>query len=251
MRYLFEDKADDYLSKLFRYSLPEGCQNLLEYANGNGNLVKKSEDMLKSGEIVVVILDTVPANKSIRDIYISLRRLSKLYEYRLIVWNIICAEYYFIDCFGKDNHLKAFRSNVDFDVVSEVKPYKNSILIQSEDDKAFSKTFEKFCKLYIMKNGGECIYPETTFYDSDCECDTECIPTLLADKSNAYRSSYGFAVDVKMDTETLWEIHRRLLKNVNGMIDRYNSAGYLQINPYPEIKPDGEREIFVKPLNTF
>ena len=103
MKYLFEDKAEDHLSRLFRYSLPDKTKRLLEYANGNGNLVNKAEQLLHAGEMVVVVLDTLPANKSIRDIYVALRRLSRQNDYRLIVWNILCAEYYFIKCFPKEN----------------------------------------------------------------------------------------------------------------------------------------------------
>ena len=85
MIYLFEDKLEDSLSKLFRYSLPDSVKDSIEYSDGNGNLVKRAEELLNQHETVVVILDTVPANKSIRDIYIALRRLSRQHDYRLIV----------------------------------------------------------------------------------------------------------------------------------------------------------------------
>lgn len=88
---LMEDKEDDVLSLLFRYSLAEEMTKNIRYSNGNGNLVRIAEKLLKDGETVLVLLDTVPANKSIRDIYISLRRLSREYNFRLVVWNIICA----------------------------------------------------------------------------------------------------------------------------------------------------------------
>lgn len=80
MIYLFEDKLEDSLSKLFRYSLPDSVKDSIEYSDGNGNLVKRAEELLNQHETVVVILDTVPANKSIRDIYIALRRLSRQHD---------------------------------------------------------------------------------------------------------------------------------------------------------------------------
>ena len=91
MIYLFEDKEDDTLSLLFRRTLPEQVLKAVEYVNGNGNLVNRSRELIAAGERVLVILDTVPANKSIRDIYITLRKISRDNEYRLIVWNIVCA----------------------------------------------------------------------------------------------------------------------------------------------------------------
>lgn len=251
MKYLFEDKADDYLSRLFRYSLPEKLHCLLEYSDGNGNLVKKSEELLKAGETVVVILDTIPANKAIRDIYISLRRLSRQYGYRLIVWNILCAEYYFISCFGKDRSLRVFESDRDFDMVANVKPYKESILIQTEEDRAFSKTFEKFCKLYIMKNGGECVYPKNIFFEDDCECGPECARKSLIAKSDEYRNAYGFPLETEKNEEVLWNVHRKLLQITNKAIEVYNTAGYLNIKTYPEIKSMDKQTSTSKPIDSF
>lgn len=236
MKYLFEDKAEDYLSHLFCYSLPEHVKSQIVYAEGNGNLVNKSRELLDAGEIVVVILDTIPANKSIRDIYISLRRLSRQYDYRLIVWNIICAEYYFIRCFGQSKSLKAFDRDLDFDLVSNILPYKESTLIQTEEDKAFTKTFEKFCKLYIMKNGAECIYPDSIFFMDDCKCDTDCESVLLSDKSEVYRKAYEMVIGDNNSMDELWKTHRELLKNTNGAIERYNDAGYQNIKEYPIIR---------------
>ena len=236
MKYLFEDKENDSLSKLFRCSLPEHLQEMILYSDGNGNLVREAEKLLKVGETVVVVLDTIPANKSIRDIYISLRRLSRQYKYRLIVWNIICAEYYFIDCFGRNNNLRAFENDIDFEIAVNVQPYKESKLIQTEDDKAFTKTFEKFCKLYIMKNGGQCIYPKSYFFEDDYKCDTECVRESLNDKAEEYRKAYGFSLYRENDVDAMWNIHRQLLQIANDIIEKYNKAGYLNIKPYPEIR---------------
>ncbi len=236
MRYLFEDKADDSLSKLFRYSLPESVQHFIMYANGNGNFQRKAEELLQLGEIVIVILDTIPANKSIRDIYISLRRLSRQYDYHLVVWNILCAEYYFIRSFGGNRNLRAFEHDMDFEIVEGVLPYKDSMLIQTEEDRAFTKTFEKFCKLYVMKNGGECVYPENFFFEDDCQCTTNCLRMSLHEKSDAYRESYDFSLDCLEALDEAWHIHRQLLRITNEAIERYNQAGYLRIKAYPPIR---------------
>ena len=237
MKYLFEDKAEDKLSELFRYNLPETFKSIIEFSDGNGNLVRKAEELLKTGETVVVILDTIPANKSIRDIYIALRRLSRQNEYRLIVWNVICAEYYFIRRFGRDVRLKAFVKDTDFETVLRIRPYKESELIETEEDRAFTKTFEKFCKLYIKKNGGECIIsPEANFFSDDCGCNTDCDNLALTDKSREYREAYGFEIADENVSGALWDTHRRLLKAANAAIREFNKAGYLNIKEYPEIK---------------
>lgn len=235
MIYLFEDKLEDSLSKLFRYSLPDSVKDSIEYSDGNGNLVKRAEELLNQHETVVVILDTVPANKSIRDIYIALRRLSRQHDYRLIVWNILCAEYYFITAFGRDKNIEAFKSNQDYELISGILPYKESSLIETEEDKAFSKTFEKFCKLYLRKNGGQCIYPEDTFFTDDCRCATDCKKMKLKDKSENYRSAYKLFWNLESDMEKLWSLHKELLKITNDAIERYNTAGYQNIKVYPAI----------------
>ncbi len=236
MKYLLEDKTDDPLSWLFRCSLPEQVQQSMEYANGNGNLVRLAEKLLEAGEEVIVIMDTVPANASIRDIYISLRRLSRMYEYRLVVWNILCAEYYFIRAFAANRGLKAFARHTDFEIVDGVLPYKASKLIETEEDRAFTKTFEKFCKLYVMKNGGECVYPQKIFMEADCSCGEGCAEMSLQEKSDAYREAYAFSFADAHPTERAWHIHRALLQITNAAIERYNQAGYLKIKPYPEIR---------------
>ena len=236
MIYLFEDKEDDTLSLLYRRTLPEQVLKAVEYVNGNGNLVNRSRELIAAGERVLVILDTVPANKSIRDIYITLRKISRDNEYRLIVWNIVCAEYYFIKAFGKRNDLKVFRDSVCIDIVLSRLPYKGSSLISTEEDIIFSRTFEKFCKLYIYKNGGECVNETIAFFKEDCCCTDECTKISLDDKSDLYRKAYECIFEYEPSDEELWSIHRKLIERNNTMIQIYNDAGYLKINSYPVIR---------------
>ena len=234
---LMEDKEDDVLSLLFRYSLAEEMTKNIRYSNGNGNLVRIAEKLLKDGETVLVLLDTVPANKSIRDIYISLRRLSREYNFRLVVWNIICAEYYFIKAFGDiSNRLKAFKSKIDIEIIQSCLPYKNSSLITTDEDRIFTKTFEKFCKLFIMKNGSECVNEDKTFYFNDCICDDSCDKISIAEKSEIYRKSYELFDKIDFSEDFIWNTHHLLIDKCNEMIERYNDAGYLKINLYPVIK---------------
>lgn len=235
MKILFEDKKDDVLSELFRESLPKEIQERIEYANGNGNLIRKAQELLQSGGNVLVILDTVPSNKSIRDIYISLRRLSRQNEYRLIVWNIICAEYYFIKAFGSINRIKAFLDSKDLEIVLERKPFGGASIIQTEEDRIFTKNFEKFCKLYILKNGADCVNQSELFFAKDCICQDGCESLSLIEKSTMYRAAYQVLFEVS-SPEMLRATHRKLLEEANQMIQLYNSAGHLKINTYPIIQ---------------
>lgn len=235
MKILFEDKKDDVLSILFRESLPKEIRERIEYANGNGNLIKKAQELLQNGGDVLVVLDTVPSNKSIRDIYVSLRRLSRQNEYRLIVWNIVCAEYYFIKAFGSMNQVKAFLDTKDIEVVLERKPFGGASIIQTEEDRIFTKNFEKFCKLYILKNGADCVNQSGLFFAKDCICQNGCESLTLIEKSTMYRGAYQVLFE-ESSSEKLWATHRKLLEDANQMIQLYNSADYLKINTYPVIQ---------------
>lgn len=196
MIFLFEDKEDDKLSCLWRKSFPEKDIRL-EYANGNGRLVEKAAKLLKENEIIIVLLDTIPANKSIRDIYVALRRLSRNNDFRIIIWNIVCAEYYFIKAFAEQKDLRAFSSTTDIDIIKNKDSYKESNLIINDEDRAFTKTFEKFCKLFILKNGGKCINVSKTFFNEDCSENKGCRDFSIYEKSSMYREQ--FVLGILMD----------------------------------------------------
>lgn len=235
MIFLFEDKEDDKLSCLWRKSFPEKDIRL-EYANGNGRLVEKAAKLLKENEIIIVLLDTIPANKSIRDIYVALRRLSRNNDFRIIIWNIVCAEYYFIKAFAEQKDLRAFSSTTDIDIIKNKDSYKESNLIINDEDRAFTKTFEKFCKLFILKNGGKCINVSKTFFNEDCSENKGCRDFSIYEKSSMYREQYEC---FDMDDFTLdkaWDLHSRLLSEANKMIEKYNKSGYLKVGLYPAIK---------------
>jgi hypothetical protein len=181
------------------------------------------------------LLDTIPGNKSIRDVYVALRRLSRQNDFRVIVWNIVCAEYYFIKSFGNKHDLMAFTNNADFDIIRDKLSYKESVLISTDEDKAFTKTFEKFCKLYIIKNGGKCVNKTKDFFIDDCFKNELCINLTLDEKSEIYKNEYGCFKE-RLSVEKAWNIHKYLLSEANMMIEKYNRMGYKEIQPYPSIK---------------
>jgi hypothetical protein len=205
------------------------------YSNGNGKLVENATELLNQNDTIIVLLDTIPANKSIRDVYVTLRRLSRMNDFRIIVWNIVCAEYYFIKSFGDRHDLMAFTSNTDFDIIRNKLSYKESVLISTDEDKAFTKTFEKFCKLYIIKNGGECVNRTKDFFTDDCSDNEGCINLTLDEKSKIYKNEY-VCFKERLSVEQTWNIHKYLLSKANMMIEKYNRMGYKKIQPYPPIK---------------
>lgn len=235
MIFLFEDKEEDTLSCLLRKSFDTNSIPFV-YANGNGRLVEKATELLEKEDIIIVLLDTVPANKSIRDVYLTLRRLSRKNDFRIIIWNIVCAEYYFIKAFGEIDELKAFESKTDIGIIKSRDSYLESCLIATDEDRAFTKTFEKFCKLYILKNGGECINKSKIFFLKDCGQNESCRNLSNEEKSEMYRREYGCFKASDCSVEEAWEIHEKLLEEANEMIVKYNHLGYKEILPYPTIK---------------
>lgn len=232
---LFEDKEEDTLSCLLRKSFDTNSIPFV-YANGNGRLVEKATELLEKEDTIIVLLDTIPANKSIRDVYLALRRLSRKNDCRVIVWNIVCAEYYFIKAFGEVDELKAFESKTDIDIIKSRNSYVESSLIVTDEDRAFTKTFEKFCKLFILKNGGECVNKSKAFFLDDCGQNESCRSLSNAEKSEMYGREYGCFEISDWSIEEAWKIHRKLLDEANQMIEKYNYLGYKEILPYPSIK---------------
>ena len=47
MIYIFEDKEDDILARLFRKSYSIEATNKFVYSNGNGRIIKTAEEYLK------------------------------------------------------------------------------------------------------------------------------------------------------------------------------------------------------------
>ena len=235
MIFLFEDKEEDTLSCLLRKAFDK-THIKFAYANGNGRLVEKATELLTKEDVIIILLDTVPANKSIRDVYLSLRRLSRQNDFRIIVWNIVCAEYYFIKAFGESEGINAFKNSEDISIIKNKDSYMGSTLLTTEEDRIFTKTFEKFCKLYILKNGNKCVNQSKQFFVEDCRGKKECINLTLEEKSEMYKREYQCFNENNCEVEAAWKIHIELLKDANEMIEKYNQLGYKEIMPYPIIR---------------
>lgn len=249
---VFEDKKDDILSILFRAAYPKEISEKFVYAGGNGNLASNVEYLLdKTNEKIFVYMDTVPANPELKRVYEKLKRLSKISDYRVIPINIVCAEYYFLQAFGNDKSIQI--SNVGLDIALTKKVYYNSPLIQTASDLDFTRTFEKYCKLVLIKNYKDCVKHTRKgstsenknlkygfFYNSNCLClyaDSLCLERDLMDKACRFVQEYpyypeeSYKMKKKEDTEEkVWNLHRRLVDEYNMVVEIYNA------NPETELR---------------
>ncbi len=97
MIYIFEDKADDLISLLFKAGYSEKTASMFIYTNGNGALISEAKKQLQNipnSEKICVFIDMAPGNKELYGIYRGLMKIAKQYTDRMIIMPLICAEYY-------------------------------------------------------------------------------------------------------------------------------------------------------------
>ena len=234
MIFIFEDKKTDLLSKLFMHAYKE-CS--FYYTEGNGNIISTVEELLTTtNEVMMVFLDTIPDNKDTIRIYKKLSVISRKNDFRIIVMPIVCAEYYFILSLSDS----IFTSHVGLDICKNKEYWRNSKLIETDEDRKFTKNFEKYCKLILHKcvkdcarHSGEGNNLHGFYYDKDCLCcssDSNCEKISLKDKAVNYVSQYptfpgdGYLgkCDLLGDVD-IWFIHRSLVDDFNRMVDKYKS----------------------------
>lgn len=231
MIYVFEDKKDDLLSKLF-CKLYDSC--IFVYADGNGNLVRIVEDLLiSSDDNILVYMDLIPDNINTVSIYKSLKRISRKNDFRLVVMPIVCAEYYFIKSLPE----YLFLSDKGLKECINKEYYKDSELIEDSDRKCV-KNFEKYCKLILLKNVVDCVRHSRKdnskygcYYEEDCLCDgcyDFCKVYTAIEKAADYVYQYPVFPDTnlidncnKINIDSLWEIHRGLVDDYNLMVDNF------------------------------
>lgn len=240
MKYIFEDDERDELSKLFCRCYSDDVRLNFIYAHGDGELEKKViENLNNSDELIFVFMDCIPANESIKRVYTKLSVLSRRNNNRVVVFPIVCAEYYFICFLYKYNWLIS-GNNDSVKLCVEKGFYKNSDLLldiesSNSENRKFVKNFEKFCKL-LLKNKSvfiSCINgkkSECSFYVCNCPCSTaltNCQDLSLNFKSQGYLNEFPcFPSDVVLSDKILsideiWDLHRDLVDSFNSWSDSY------------------------------
>lgn len=255
MIYIFEDKEDDILSRLFRKSYSIEATNKFVYSNGNGMIIKTVEEYLKEiQEEICVFLDTIPGNDSIHRIYSVLRLMSMQNNFRIVVMPIVCTEYYFIKSIADKGYL--FKGSSDIGYCINRGYYRDSKIYLEADEtyKVKCNNFEKYCKLILMTCVIDCVKHSRKdntsygrYYEQDCKCASslnECIDRELNLKSYELLRQYPCVPgnsDIKsenkkeINNDKMWIVHRKLVEEFNKMSDMYSEKDIS--SKYKHIKP--------------
>lgn len=221
---IFEDHENDVLSKLFRACYPEKVSEQFIYARGNGNLCDKAEHALKcTNSNVYLYMDAVPENDAIKRIYEKLKKLSRRYNNRLVIFPIICAEYYFVKAFYSYKYLSV--ADFEWEDYLSKGDYRNFSFIESDNDREYATNYEHASKLLIAKVFRECISDKNatySFYSDSCK------DMGIEHKSRLYTLQYPCKPFNEVYDKSplsmgeIISIHRQLISDFNEFADNYN-----------------------------
>lgn len=164
MIFIFEDKAESPLSKLYT-DLYKDCNDLeIIYSNGNGGLYNRiNERFRESSDYIVVFIDVVPDNIETIRLY---RRLYRIFEYsqstkRVFIMPIICAEYNYM-------------LSLDLELATDLNEVRNCIELSLDNYSSNFKNYEKYCK-HVVKNCFDiCVGDRSNFKYTEANCDSAC-----------------------------------------------------------------------------
>lgn len=262
IHYIFEDEQDDVLSILFRHSYNiDYCNKYFHYACGNGKLVKMAKDILEnsSDDKVAIFIAMIPGNDSCNDLYKVLTRLTKDYmkDDRVIVFPVVCSEYYFIQALTKYTNL--LDMNKDVNIALGKEDYtKSDIYLASFDHntgKNKCKNFEKLCKYILIDYICDCAKHSRghgdninskygLYYDSNCkcmDCTYNCMGENIIEKSRQLLSMYDCIPgnSIHISSSVSWNEAKII---VNKLVDDYNSMS----KKYSELGVGGDIAIYRK-----
>lgn len=238
MKIIFEDNKKDVLCKLYLVTyLNKSVQGDFIFAEGNAKAFNKTKELLKdSTEDIVMFLDMPPGNRDAIKIYKELRIEANNTDERLIVFPIPCFEYYFIISICNSEWL--FNSMDGIQTCIDKGYFRNESLLETEEDKRYVTTFEKYCKLILKKSVIDCVKHCNMgngyyglYYTQDCLCNKrliECKSKELKDKSRdmllkfpCFPLDSGISGVRKLNKQQLWAIHDRLVAEFNRMTELY------------------------------
>lgn len=251
MSYIFEDHPDDSLSRLFKKGYLETVSSEFIYAKSvsNVNEIVKQELKKATDEIIYVFMDLVPNNINLVQVYKKLSKKSQKFNYRIIVFPLICAEYYFICTLPKYIILDKEAANLCINCL----PFDNSKIIQYSKKKP-PTTFEQFCKLFLCEGVIDCIKRDSFnnsmydfYFDENCKCKAglkDCIDLTLQEKSKRFLEKYpcipgnhifGNEEEKAINLDDTWQIHRNLVDEFNHMVDRFKADSNISNGYYEHI----------------
>lgn len=197
MIFVFEDNGSDLLSQLFKAAYPSEKADRFVFVKGNGEFKRKVQELLEnSKDMIAVFMDVIPDNICTAQLYDTLRNTSKRNNHRVIVFPLVCSEYYFVKSIVKYPYLFKTFQGVDFCI--NKKFYANSPLLNDAKSIAFAKNFEKYCKLVLLNHNVviDCVrhsrgeynenYQYGYYYLKDCLC--ECCRDVCNNKSLIQKS---------------------------------------------------------------
>lgn len=262
MKFVFED---DVLSKLFRSSLDEQVGKNIIYAKSSSNIETIIKPLLcDTDDAICIFMDLPPGNKELVSIYKNLSAICKLYSKTAIIIPIICMEYYFIKSIANFNNLFTNHSIVT-DCVDK-RPFFNSELIITKEDKKYCKYFERYCKLILMKNVKDCIRTECNgnprygfYYLKDCTYNNKeiyCRDNSLVQKSQDFIKSFIFTrfseyCDISYIDTYLQSLHNKAVDDYNELVDIFKEADrtgnpdvrYNHIKKLPFVDKDNSEKV--------
>ena len=112
--YIFEDKSTDLLSILFKKAYPDKISSGFNFMGGVGNILLKVQNLMQESsfdETIYIFMDLIPDNFETVKIYSKLRGISLQNEYKLIIFPLVCAEYYFI--YSVEKYFYYFKVSID------------------------------------------------------------------------------------------------------------------------------------------
>lgn len=247
MIYLFEDNEKDVLSKLYMQAYPDEIRKNFVYTKGNGDLIKFADIYLKSSDVAVFI-DMVPDNENCRDIYLDLVKLSvdPKYSNRLLIFPIVCSEYYMIKSLCKYTEY-IDKDHNDVKICLDCGDYRQSTVYTYGG--RVCKNFEKYCKIILKRHVIDCIKHKSRFddgsvnekyslyYCEDCLCDkSDSLYNIrsLKDKAIELLSVYDVVPSGSLTTHiqcidsSIASIHRKLVDDYNKMLANYIKLGIIR-----------------------
>lgn len=176
MIYMFEDSDNDLLSRLFRASYSDATCKKFMYTSGAGKMLKEVPKLIQTDDIAVFI-DMLPDNANCKYTYDGLAMLQSVNTNRLLIFPIICSEYYMIKyLYDYTNYIDR---NQDVNICLDKGDYrKSSVYIYNG---TACKNFEHYCKVILRRYVLDCIKHTRfqdgiinsmygTYYENDCKC---------------------------------------------------------------------------------